>query len=71
MGDYSYDVASRSTCHGVLSPRPEKEPERKLIAASSLRQAVKYFERRFDGDFVLHKAECLGIMILLSGSPLD
>lgn len=52
-------------------PTRKKEPETELIAANSLRQAVKYVERRFDGDFVVHRAECLGIVILLSGSPLD
>jgi hypothetical protein len=48
----------------------EKEPDRVLVAAASLDQALQYIRRRH-GDFNINKAESLGMIALLSGSPLD
>jgi hypothetical protein len=48
----------------------EKEPDRVLVAAGSLDQALQYVRRRH-GDFNINKAESLGMIALLSGSPLD
>jgi hypothetical protein len=48
----------------------EKEPDRVLVAAGSLDQALQYMRRRH-GDFNINKAESLGMIALLSGSPLD
>jgi len=48
----------------------EKEPDRVLVAAASLDQALQYMRRR-RGAFNIGKAESLGVIALLSGSPLD
>jgi len=48
----------------------DEEPELQLVAAESLDQALKYMRRRHD-DFIISKAESLGMIALLSGSPLD
>ena len=48
----------------------EKEPDRVLVAAGSLDQALQYMRRRH-GDFNINEAESLGMIALLSGSPLD
>jgi hypothetical protein len=42
-----------------------------LIAAETLLQALQYIHRRDGNDFTVNKAECLGIIVLLGGSPLD
>lgn len=40
------------------------------VAASSLDQALRYMRRRH-GDFNIKNAECVGMIALLAGSPLD
>jgi len=49
----------------------EEEPESELVAAESIHEALKYVRRRHGDDFRISKAECLGMIALLSGSPLD
>ncbi len=46
------------------------ESESQLVAVESLDQALKYMRRRRD-DFIINKAESLGMISLLSGLPLD
>ncbi len=41
-----------------------------MVAAESLDQALKYMRRRHD-DLIISKAESLGMIALLSGSPPD
>jgi hypothetical protein len=41
-----------------------------LVAAESLDEALKYIQSR-EPDFGISKAECMGLIAMLSGSPLD
>ena len=74
----AFRPGSRGVCEAQLwkfsEPQdqfdPEKEPETELIAALSLDQALKYMRRRHS-DFNVSKAESLGMIALLAGSPLD
>jgi hypothetical protein len=45
-------------------------PESHLVAAQSIDEALKYIQRR-EPDFSISKAECIGLIAMLSGSPLD
>ena len=51
--------------HNVNEP-----PESHLVAAESLDEALKYIQLR-EPDFIISKAECMGLIAMLSGSPLD
>ena len=74
----AFRLGSRGVCEAQLwkftEPpdrfNPEKEPETELIAALSLDEALKYMRRRHR-DFNISKAESLGVIALLAGSPLD
>jgi len=74
----AFRPGSRGVCEAQLwkftEPQdrfnPEKEPETELIAALSLDQALNYMRRRHS-DFNISKAESLGMIALLAGSPLD
>jgi hypothetical protein len=48
----------------------EHAPEVHWVAAESLDAALLYLRRRHD-DFVIREARFLGIIPLVSGSPLD
>ena len=48
----------------------DKVPETELVAALSIDQALKYMPYRHR-DFNITKAESLGVIALLGGSPLD
>ena len=45
-------------------------PEIHWVAAESLEAALRYMRRRYD-DFIIVEARFLGMIPLLSGSPLD
>jgi hypothetical protein len=45
-------------------------PESHLVAAQSIDEALKYIQWR-EPDFSISKAECIGLIAMLSGSPLD
>ena len=45
-------------------------PETHWVAAESLEAALLYLRKRHD-DFIVTEARCLGMIPLLSGSPLD
>jgi hypothetical protein len=45
-------------------------PEVHCVAAESLDAALRYMRQRFD-DFTVTEARFLGMIPLLSGSPLD
>lgn len=48
----------------------EQEPETHMVAAASIHEALKYIRWR-EPDFNVSKAECIGMIAMLSGSPLD
>jgi hypothetical protein len=54
-----------------LQEKPvESKPRVVLIAAETLDEALKYL--RFDSsDFEIHTVNCLGLIIMVSGSPLN
>jgi hypothetical protein len=57
------------TCpHGI--PADEGAPHEHWVAAESLEAALRYMRRRHD-DFIIAEARFLGMIPLLSGSPLD
>jgi hypothetical protein len=41
-----------------------------MVAAESIHDALKYIRRR-GRDFRINKAECIGMIAMLSVSPLD
>ena len=45
-------------------------PEVQWVAAESLEVALRYMRRRFE-DFTIAEARLVGVIPLLSGSPLD
>ncbi len=45
-----------------------KKPRSHMVAAESIYEALKYI-RHTEDDFMIDKAECLGMIALLSGSP--
>lgn len=45
-------------------------PKTHLVAAKSIDEALKYIQWR-EPDFSISKAECIGLIAMLSGSPLD
>jgi hypothetical protein len=47
-----------------------EEPETHLVAAQSIHEALRYIQWR-ERDFSISKAECIGMIAMLSGSPLD
>ena len=51
-------------------PNDANAPEIHWVAAESLDAALRYMRRRFD-DFTIVEARFLGMIPLLSGSPLD
>jgi hypothetical protein len=51
-------------------PYIEEEPESHMVAAESIYEALNYIRRR-ERDFRVNKAECIGMIAMLSGSPLD
>jgi hypothetical protein len=53
---------------GMLSDDPV--PEMQWVAAESLDAALVYLRKRHD-DFMITEAQFLGMIPLLSGSPLD
>jgi uncharacterized protein (DUF2237 family) len=48
----------------------QEQPEVQLVAAESLHQALSYMQKS-ERDFDIRKVECLGLIPILSGSPLD
>lgn len=48
----------------------DEEIQLERVAAASLDQALKFMRRRHS-DFIICKAEAIGIIAMLSGSPLD
>jgi hypothetical protein len=48
----------------------ENTPEMHWVAAESLDAALRYMRRRFE-DFTITEARLVGIIPLVSGSPLD
>ena len=53
---------------GVLPD--ENAPRMHWVAAESLEAALRHMRRRYD-DFIITEARFLGMIPLLSGSPLD
>jgi hypothetical protein len=53
---------------GILND--DSAPEIHWVAAESLEAALRYMRRRYD-DFNIAEARFLGMIPLLSGSPLD
>jgi hypothetical protein len=53
---------------GILSE--DNTPEVHWVAAESLEAALRYMRQRND-DFTITEARCLGVIPVLSGSPLD
>ena len=51
-------------------PKDDHAPEVHWVAAESLEMALLYLRRRHD-DFLITEARFLGMIPLLSGSPLD
>jgi len=74
----TFRPGSRGVCEAQLwkFTAPEShynvnEPlESHLVAAESLDEALKYIQSR-EPDFSISKAECMGLIAMLSGSPLD
>ena len=53
-----------------LADIPAEPPGVVLIAAETLDEALKYL--RFDSpDFDVHTVNCLGLIIMISGTPTD
>jgi hypothetical protein len=50
--------------------RDDRNPGTHWVAAESLEAALSYMRQRYD-DFVITEARFLGMIALLSGSPLD
>ena len=48
----------------------DNDPEVHRVAAESLETALRYMRRRY-GDFNIREARILGMIPLVSGSPLD
>jgi hypothetical protein len=73
-----FQLGSEGVCEAQLwkfsAPQnpynPEEEPESHMVAAQSIYEALKYI-RRTERDFRISKAECIGMIAMLSGSPLD
>jgi hypothetical protein len=51
-------------------PNDDHVPEMRWVAAESLDAALVYLRKRHD-DFMISEARFLGMIPLLSGSPLD
>jgi hypothetical protein len=74
----AFRSGSRGVCEAQLwkfcAPQDpydtDTEPETEMVAALSLDQALKYMRYRHR-DFNITKAESLGMIALLGGSPLD
>jgi len=77
-GNGSFRPGSRGVCEAQLwrfsGPRNpldrDEEPESHMVAAESIHEALKYICWR-EREFRIHKAECVGLIAMLSGSPLD
>lgn len=52
------------------SPAENEKIPIERVAATSVDQALKYMRRRHC-DFIICKAEAIGMVAMLSGSPLD
>ena len=69
----AFRPGSTGACEAQLweftGPGENGEGERR-VAAASLDQAIGYMRRRHS-DFIIVKAELLGMIALLSGSPLN
>jgi hypothetical protein len=48
----------------------DRNPEVYWVAAESLDDALRYLRQRYD-DLRIMEARCVGMVALLSGSPLD
>jgi hypothetical protein len=48
----------------------DHNPEVYWVAAESLDEALRYLRQRYD-DLQIMEARCVGMVALLSGSPLD
>jgi hypothetical protein len=48
----------------------DPDPEVYRVAAESLDEALRYLRQRYD-DLQIMEARCVGMVALLSGSPLD
>ena len=73
---YGFHVGSGGACEAHLwafagsTADLEDGPEIHKVAACSLSQAVEYVVEKHPG-FVVSRIEALGIIALVSGSPLD
>ena len=74
----AFRPSSRGVCEAQLwkfTP-PESRynvnepPESHLVAAETIDEALKYIQWR-EPDFSISKAECMGLIAMLWGSPLD
>jgi hypothetical protein len=69
-----FQPGSEGVCEAQLwefsNPENQEHRESHMVAASSIHEALKYIRRR-EPDFRISKAECLGMIAMLSGSPLD
>lgn len=68
-----WEFRERSHLHdteSALVDKPIESPGVILIGAETLEEALEYL--RFDSpDFEIHTANCLGLVIVVSGSPID
>jgi hypothetical protein len=69
-----FQVGSEGVCEAQLwkfsNPENQEYQESHMVAALSIHEALNYIRRR-EPDFQISKAECLGMIAMLSGSPLD
>ena len=67
-GECEAQLWSFSSSPGIFNA--DNDPEVYWVAAESLETALRYMRRRYE-DFNIREARFLGMIPLLSGSPLD